>query len=428
MFKSNRRQFLAVSAALSGGASAAVVPALPRDSVAEDLRTYIGFGAKQAGGAGDMKCGAWLGGELERLGFKVERQSFSAPFFEPARCSLSCGGASATLWPQPIVVQTGPSGVTGPLVRIDRFGLADGPLAGSIALVDLPYGRWSSATAKAIRDPVAAAFKAGARGVVVITNGPTGRIIALNADGRNPMFDGPVALLAPDDAGLFLAAAARHEPATLVVQGTGGRRPAYNLIGRIDRAKPRWLVVSTPRSGWYGCAGERGPGIAIWLWLARWSSAAVRDHNLAFVCNSGHEYEYLGAAEALRQVAPRPADTHFWLHLGAGIAARDWHELPGKWFPLPSVDPQRFLSLSPSLLPLARRVFAGHAGYEAPYASDVLAAGELVEIMSAGYANVAGVFGSHRYHHVAEDDKRCVSAESVAATAEAFQRFVAEIV
>ena len=427
MLKTTRRHFLAASAVLPGSVSAAIGPTRPEDRVAADLQAYIGFGHKQAGGAGDMQCGAWLGSELEKLGFRVERQSFSAPFFEPSQCTLSCGDARASLWPQPIVVQTGPSGVTGPLVRIDRFGQADASLAGAIALLDLPHGRWSSATAKPIREPIAAAFKAGARGVVVITNGPTGKIIALNADGRKPMFDGPVAVLAPDEARPFLAAALRHDPATFVLQGAGGRRPAYNLVGRIDRGKPRWLVVSTPRSGWYGCAGERGPGVAIWLWLARWASAAVPDHNLAFVCNSGHEYEYLGAAEALKEIAPKPADTHFWLHLGAGIAARDWHELPGNWNPLPSVDPQRFLSLSRPLLPLARRVFAGHPGYEAPYASDALAAGELVEIIAAGYQNVAGVFGSHRYHHVIDDDERCVSADSVITTAVAFQRFVEQI-
>ena len=85
----------------------------------------------------------------------------------------------------------------------------------------------------------------------------------------------------------------------------------------------------------------------------------MTQHNLAFICNTGHEYENLGAAEALKATAPRPADTHFWLHLGANVAARDWHDLTGKRQPLPSVDPQRYLSVSPVLLPLAHQVFAG---------------------------------------------------------------------
>ncbi len=62
----------------------------------------------------------------------------------------------------------------------------------------------------------------GAKAAVVITNGPTGKIIALNADGRAPMFGGPVALLAPENAKPFLAAAMRRAPATLIVHGNGG--------------------------------------------------------------------------------------------------------------------------------------------------------------------------------------------------------------
>lgn len=427
MPRTSRRTFLA-GAAMLPAAAMANVSINQQSSVAADLDKYIGFGSKQAGGAGDNGCGSWLAAEIERVGFKVERQEFAAPFFEPTRSELVCGGAKAQLWPQPIVVQTEPNGITGPLVRIDRAGRAEAPLAGAIALVDLPFSRWSSALSKPIREPIAAAFAAGAKAAVVITNGPTGKIIALNADGRAPMFAGPVALLAPEDAGPFLAAAMRRAPATLIVRGHGGRRTAFNFVGRIDRGKSHWLVVSTPRSGWYVCAGERGPGVAAWLWLARWASQAVQSHNLAFVCNTGHEYEYLGAAEALKTFTPKPAATHFWLHLGANVAARDWHESAGQWRPLPSVDTQRFLAISPSLLPVAREVFAGHAGLEAPYSSDELSAGELTEIIAAGYKPAAGVFGIHRYHHVAEDDARCVSASSVAATASAFQALIERLI
>jgi hypothetical protein len=310
-------------------------------------------------------------------------------------------------------------------VRIDGAGRPAGPLAGAIALLELPHARWSTAIAKPVREPIAAAFAAGARAVVVITTGPTGKVIALNADGRKPMFAGPVALLAPTDAGPFLAAAIKGDPATLTVTGENGRRPASNFIGRLDRGKQSWLAVSTPRSGWYGCAGERGGGIAAWLWLARWASKAVTRHNLAFICNTGHEYENLGAAEALKATAPRPADTHFWLHLGANVASQEWHDLTGQV--LPSVDTQRFLSVTPALLPLAREVFAGEAGLEAPYSSAVLSAGEQIEILAAGYPHVAAVFGLHRYHHVAGDDARCVSAANVARAALAFQKLIERV-
>lgn len=422
----DRRTFLVAGAALSTAAALPLTPSPASvDSVAAHLDRYIGFGNKQAGGPGDAACGTWLAGKLERLGYKVERQNVATPYFTSTRAELVCGAASAPVWPQPIVVPTGPGGLAGHLAYVDQRGRAHGDLRGAIALVDLPASRWSTALAKAVREPIITAFAAGARAAVVITNGPTGKIIALNADGRKPMFAGPVALLAPETAAPFLAAAASGSPAILFVTGTGGRRPAFNFVGRIDRGRGRWLAVSTPRSGWFTCAGERGPGVAAWLWLAKWAATEVRDHDLAFICNSGHEYEYLGAAEALKAIAPPPDATRFWLHLGANVGATAWHEGTGK--PLPSVDPERYLAVSPSLLPLARAAFAGFAGLEAPYSSEVLAAGELTEIIAAGYKPAAGVFGIHRFHHVAADDARCVHAGEIAKTAAAFQQMVERV-
>lgn len=428
--RTSRRGFMRAGTALTlagaatAGASARAPDAGTVAAVAADLDRYIGFGGKQAGGAGDAACGDWLAGELASLGYAIEKQSVAVPYFEPTRCELICDSARAEVWAQPIVVSTGAGGVSGPLVHVDAAGRWSGTMQGAIALVELPFARWSTMMAKPAREPVSAAFAAGARAAVVITTGPTGDVIALNADGRKPMFPGPVALIAPRLAGPFLAGAASGTQATLHLEGRSGRRPAFNFVARRDRGRGRWLAVSTPRSGWFGCAAERGPGIAAWLWLARWAARAVTDHDLAFICNSGHEYEYLGAAEALGKIAPPVSETAFWLHLGANVCARDWHEVPGNPRPLPSTDPQRFLSVTPSLLPLAKEVFVGHAGLEVPYSSADLSAGEQTEILAAGYATVAAVFGIHRFHHGAGDDARCVSAENVAATAAAFQRLV----
>lgn len=434
MQDTTRRQFFIGTALLPLTAAATYATAAPLDTtidkkrIRDDLNKYIDFGIKQAGGAGDNACGNWMAVELERASFTVERQNVMAPYFTPQRSELVCDGARATVWPQPIVIPTGPGGITGRIIRVDGEGQAEEALTDAIALVDLPFGRWSSALSKKIRKPIEAAFAAGASAVVAVTNGPSGKVIALNTDGRKPMFKGPVALLAPNEANPFFAAAMRKENATLYMTGKGGRRPAFNMVGRLDRGKGRWLVVSTPRSGWFGCAGERGPGIAAWLHLVRWASKSAPDYNLAFICNSGHEYQYLGAEEALKEIAPKPAETAFWLHLGANIAATDWHSITGELAPLPGADSQRYLVTSPPLLPIARQLFEGQVGLEAPYSSEVLSAGELTGIIEAGYPSVAGVFGLHRYHHVIEDDARCVSTENVVRATAAFQKLLEHVI
>lgn len=440
MIDTSRRNFLGAGALLSvggavsiGGTGAVAATFQAASSAAydakieADLRRYVDFGIKQAGGVGDNACGEWMASELTSAGYTVERQYYDVPYFDATAAELAMGDKSVVVYPQPIVIPTGAQGISGPLVRVDARGNFAGSLQGAIALVDMPFGRWSSMIIPAARRPIEAAFAAGAKAVVAITNGPTGKVIALNADGRKPMFEGPVALLAPESAGDFLTGAVTRQEARLTLDGSGGHRPAFNFVGRIDRGKGRWLAISTPRSGWFTCAAERGGGVAAWLALARWAASALPDHDLAFICNTGHEYEYLGASEAMKKIAPPPALTKFWLHLGANFSARDWHELPGYLEPLPSIDSQRYLSISPEFLPLARDIFAGQLGHEAPVSSAVMTAGELDEVVRAGYAPAAGTFGIHRYHHVAEDDVRCIDVPATITGANGFRRLVEQV-
>jgi hypothetical protein len=126
----------------------------------------------------------------------------------------------------------------------------------------------------------------------------------------------------------------------------------------------------------------------------------------------------------LEEIAPRPTETAMWLHLGANVAARDWHELGGQMAPLPSADPQRILMATPDLLDACRASFAGQPGLEAPYAAGPGSAGELSHVLASGYPKVAGVFGVHRFHHVAGDDLRCVDAKFTSAALEGFKSLI----
>ena len=409
-----RRQVLAAGGLAAGIAplSGGVADAAP-DNIREDLERYIAFGMKASGGAGDNACGEWLESQLHEQGFEVRRQALSVPFFDPVRAELTTGNMTAPVIPQAIVVPTGAAGVSGRLVRLDPALPPDPSLAGAIALIDLPFARRSSALEKDVQAGLRAAAAGRARAAVIITNGPTGDAIALNADGNKPMIAIPAAVLAPKRATPFLAAAASGGVGTLFLDGEGGRRAAFNFAGRLDRGKSRWIVVSTPRSGWFTCAGERGAGVAIWLALARWAPKVLDGFNLAFLCNCAHEYEYLGAQQSLQAIAPAPGETALWLALGAGIAARDWHELIPPLLPLPSADPQRYLVVSADVLEETRRAFAGQPGLDAPYETSRFTAGELTPIQNAFYKTVAGFFMFHRFHHSQNDDARCILVEPV---------------
>ncbi len=412
-----RREMLAASGSMVAGLpGVGIVLTGATAQIEDDLARFVGFGGKASGGPGDTASGVWIESALQAAGYQVARQAFAAPYFSPAAVQLDVESTTMALVPQAPVTTTVAGGLGGRLVRVDPVTVGAAQLSGAIALVDLPFQRWSSALARPVADTLAKAWAAGASAAVIVTNGPTGEAIALNMAVGHEAGAKPVAILAPKLARPALLAAAGEKSATLRIEGQGGVRPAFNLIGKLDRGKARWIVISTPRSGWFGCAGERGSGLAVWLALARWAATALPHHNLAFVCNSGHEYEYLGSEKMFAaKLPPAPADTAFWLHLGANVATRDWQELPGgTLLPLPSADPQRFLMVSPALIATAKAAFAGQPGLEMPYPTGAGTAGELTGILGAGYGHVAGIFGAHRFHHVATDDARCTSAALVA--------------
>jgi hypothetical protein len=412
----SRRALLGASASLLAAPAVASGEGSREAEAQRILERYYGFGDKASGGPGDTACGAWIEGELKRLGYEVERQPFETPAYE-GDATLTAGPAKAALIPQAWVVPTPAEGISG---RLRLSGGSDG-----IALLVLPHARWSTAKGEVERR-VQQAIKQGAEAVILVTTGPTGEAIALNTPVTKALFDRPVAILAPRDADPFLRAAAQDGLATLRMTGRSFRRPAFNVTATARRSPHgRWLVLSTPRSGWFGCVGERGTGLAVWLMLAQWASRARLPVNLALVATSGHEYEYAGGEQFIEHVAPKPKDTALWVHLGANVAARDWHERGALLSPLPSADPQRFLLAAPKLVPALAEAFAGLPGLERPYPSDPKqAAGELASIIAAGYDPAMGVFGSHRFHHTRSDDLRCVSPALIPPVVDAFAKVI----
>lgn len=385
--------------------------------VEADLARYGGFGLKASGGPGDEASGVWLAGELRALGFATQAQAIEIPYFEPDEVSLGFGDEVVAGLAQGPVTQTGAGGLSGPLARLEAWGDAE-MAVGAIAIARLPFGRWSTRHSAAVRPLLAMAVERNVAALLLITDGPTGEALALNA-GPGAVERFPIVSVGVRAGERLLAAASRGENARLRVAGEGGRRAAHNIVGHLERGAGRRLVVSTPRSGWFGCMGERGGGVAAWLGLARWASRAC-PLDLTFVATSGHEYENHGGAAFLSSaLAPRPDATALWVHLGAAFAARDWHEVEGRLAPLPSVDPQRFLVARPELVAPLRSAFAGLPGLEAVYGDEAGAGGELGEILAAGYPRAFGILGAHRFHHSPNDDMRCVEPEHIVATGRA---------
>ncbi len=360
-----------------------------------DLRT---------GGDGDAAVRSHVRETLRAAGFRVNEQRVTAPSFSMRRSQLAWEGGDVTVTPQAPVRSTSPTGVHGPL-RLWRDTSDTARVVGAIAVVMLPYARHSQLMSEPIRSILLDVASAGPIGIVLVTDGPSGETILLNAPAVATGVPAiPIVVLGPKPGARAVARARDGGEATLILDGETHVARSANIWGTFNRDAP-FVVVSTPRTAWTPAVGERGGGYAAFTALASWAPTALPHHSLLFVSTTAHEFDNAGASAFFDRHAPDPTRVALWVHLGAGFAARDFHEITRfAMAPLPSPDAQRFLLGSQPLIPILREAFAGQAGLEAAYpASAENAMGELGEIFRHGYPRAFGLFGAHRFHHTMQD-------------------------
>src|SRR5262249_16889843 len=157
-------------------------------------------------------------------------------------------------------------------------------LAGKIAL--LRFNADAGAFNREHAELIAAAVKSGASAAVAITSSPSSEIVALNVTPGIERCAVPVVLAGARDEPLLEKAASKGLAVSLLLNGADeARAEARNVIGRLSKGE-KLIVISTPQSGWFRCAAERGPGIALFLGLARWAAKRSSGPGFLFVSTS----------------------------------------------------------------------------------------------------------------------------------------------
>ena len=388
----------------------------------ERVERYADFGEHRTGGAADRGTSRWLDDELSSFGFAVERQPFVVRQFFPEEQQLELEGRSLSVFPHWL-----PKASTAP-IRAQLAPLSDDDLAAKIAfLAPENAGEWFSVRPSALAEEAA---RKGARALVIALPHPSREIYATNAappylEEELPI---PTVILAASDAPHVAATMKSKLPAILVSTGSHRSVEATNVIAHhpqvpIDGAP--WVVISTPTSGWFQCAGERGTGIALFLGLAEWvaSREAASGFNWLFVANSGHELSFAGAHHSM-ELAPAPPDVRAWLHLGASIGARKWTEGGDALEPLEQAHEFNQFFHTPQLEPTAVAVFSTIPDLEVlPVAELQRAHSELGEILHVGYP-AAGFVGPHRFFHTRKDTPEVTSPALLEPYGAALREFV----
>ena len=366
------------------------------DSIYADVETYTNVGVHRTGSEDDLATGAWLESELRSAGFEVEAQRWTVDQFDLDDCVVDCGEIQIECFPFWQPRSTGGTGVratavrytpeTDPEILRDRIAFLDSETVGGM------HFKLGVAETVLGSDAVAAIY---------VIASDTGELVAQNAI---PPFDRrplpiPAVIVAQKDQETVRRAVERGDELGIRIDGEVVEgAEAFNVVGTLERG-PRWVVVSTPVSGWFGCGGERGPGVALWLALARW--AAVHDSNLSFlfVGTSGHELDNMGAHQFTASgLAPPPSEVVVWLHLGASIGTRLWEETGSGWQPLAIRNPGNLVG-SPKLLPILEAAFEGVPALT-PRGGE--SKGELRVVLEHGY-RAFGFYGGHPWFHTPRD-------------------------
>ena len=251
------------------------------------VQTYAALGEHRTGTPVDQATLEWFATELGKRGARVGKVPYRFERYV-AHCRLMADAAEVEALPlyYEAVGQ----------VHSSRLHLAE------LAIV-------ANLNPPQLYEVVARARMSGADAAIVATTGAGGRLVALN---RAPVLGGGFpTVLVPGSALPMLRQAAVH----LELDARLEPRASATVIGHLgqgDAVPP--VVVATPLSGWFRCAGERGTGIAIALQLAQELAARWP---VMVVGTTGHELHYLGLRRFLAAHALHPSAVIF---LGAGLA------------------------------------------------------------------------------------------------------------
>jgi hypothetical protein len=250
---------------------------------------YARLGDHRTGTAVDQATLTWLTGELTSLGAEVVHDLYAFDRYD-ATASVLVDGRPVECLPLPYCA-------TGAVHDRDPGRAVLVPTSES-ALDGLPEARALAA--------------AEGRGALVVATAPEhGGLFALN---QHPSAQSglPVLLVADEHA------PALRDGAPVEVHVDARVEPGFtsNLLATWGGApEAPYLLVTTPLTGWFGCAGERGTGLALAMDLA---ATLAADWPVLLLGCTGHELGHLGARHHLAQGLPAPAAV---LHLGASAAA-----------------------------------------------------------------------------------------------------------
>lgn len=250
------------------------------------VEEYASLGMHRTGTEVDEATREWLATQLVERGASIESIDYSFERFD-AEATVVVDGTRVECLP----------------LFYEAIGRAE---------TSDPYTESLELTAEVVAHDLDSALeraRASGRRAAVLSTGTDGRLVAQN---RAPdLADGVPTVLVPGG----MLDAARSVEVRMSARLVPGR--SSTVVATLGAVAQSSFVITTPLTGWFSCAGERGTGIAVTLEIAAMLS---EEFPVTVVATTGHELEYLGAREHLAASDMRPRAV---LHIGASVAAGD---------------------------------------------------------------------------------------------------------
>ena len=259
------------------------------DRLFETVSRYHGFGVHQGGSEVDAATAHWMADCLREAGMTVDVRS--VPFDR-----YSCD-STLTVDGQEMEHLVVPYSWTG---RIS----SNTPWTGSFDPKRGGFGHLLEA-------PAAEAMQSGADCAVVATEHPNGSLVGVNRHDLSPL-GLPLVLVAGRDLDRISRGPVELSVEASIVAGQTFNVEAHNPAS-LDGSPVKPLLMVTPLTGWFGCAGERGCGVAMLQHLVK----AMADTPIMALGTGAHELGFIGVSHWLETAT---ADPSAIVHLGASLA------------------------------------------------------------------------------------------------------------
>ncbi len=263
--------------------------ALTGDQLHTLVQDYAGLGIHRAGAAVDAATVEWMRGHLVDRGLDVRAEA--VPFDRWVYSSeLTVDGS--------------------PVDHLPVFYEWTGSVATDRVLV-AAYDPKSGGYTVPLEEQAIQARDAGHEALVLATAHPGGALVAINRK-PEPGSGFPTVLVAGRDLDRLDQGTVRLELEARLEPGETTNLIATNSISTgPDSAPP--LLLTTPLTGWFTCAGERGTGVAVILDLIDRCAHLP----LLVIATGGHELDYLGVRRWVAKADIEPAAI---VHVGASVA------------------------------------------------------------------------------------------------------------